>query len=72
MTQLLEDAFKKISSLPEIEQNIYAKFIMKEIDSELKWEKAFSESEDVLEDMANDALKEFMNGKTEVLNIDKL
>ena len=72
MTQLLESAFKKISSLPEIEQNIYAKFIIDEMESELAWGSAFSESEDVLEEMANEALKDFDSKDTEKLDIDKL
>jgi hypothetical protein len=72
MTQLLESAFKKISSLPEIEQNIYAKFIIDEMESELSWGSTFSESEDLLEEMANEALKDFDNKGTEKLDIDKL
>jgi hypothetical protein len=31
MTKLLNNAFEKISKLPEIEQNIFARFIIKEI-----------------------------------------
>jgi len=69
---LLESAFEKISKLPEIEQNIYAKFILSEMESELRWEGAFAESEDLLEDMANDALEEFESKRTEILDIDKL
>jgi len=72
MTRLLESAFEKISKLPEIEQNIYAKFILSEMESELRWEGAFAESEDLLEDMANDALEEFESKRTEILDIDKL
>jgi len=72
MTQLLESVFEKISSLPEIEQNIYAKFILDETESELAWGSVFSESEDLLEEMANEALKDFDNKDTEKLDIEKL
>ena len=39
MTKLLNSAFEEISKLPEIEQNIFARFIINEIESEKKWEK---------------------------------
>ena len=39
MTKLLNSAFEEISKLPELEQNIFARFIIDEIESEKKWEK---------------------------------
>ena len=72
MTTLLETAFKKISALPEIEQNIYAKNLLEEIESEKKWDSAFSESEDLLSKMADCALKDFNNGNTKSLTQDQL
>ncbi len=32
MTQLLEKAFKKVSALPEIEQNVIAKWLIDELE----------------------------------------
>jgi hypothetical protein len=61
MTKLLESAFEKISTLPDMEQNVYARFIIDEMESELAWSSAFAKSEDLLEDMANEALEEFEN-----------
>ena len=72
MTTLLETAFEKISALPEIEQNIYAKNLLHEIESEKKWDSAFSESEDMLSQMADDALSDFKNSDTKLLNQDQL
>lgn len=72
MTQLLESAFEKISNLPEMEQNIFAKFIIDEVESENKWDIAFSQTEDLLEEMANEALSDFEGKETESLDIDKL
>jgi len=72
MTQLLESAFEKISSLPEMEQNIYAKFILDEMESELTWGSAFSESEGLLEEMADEALMDYDNKGTEKIDIEKL
>ena len=63
MTKLLNNAFEKISKLPEIEQNIFARFIINEIESEKKWEKKFSNSEDLLSNLANTALNDFKNNK---------
>ncbi|AYJ77545.1 hypothetical protein [Aliarcobacter cryaerophilus] len=63
MTKLLNSAFEEISKLPEIEQNIFARFIINEIESEKKWEKKFSNSEDLLSNLANTALTDFKNNK---------
>ena len=72
MTQLLEKAFKRASKLPEIEQNIMAKWLIDELKSEKKWEKLFAESEDILEKLADEALAELAQGKTKLLDVDKL
>ncbi len=72
MTQLLEKAFKKVSKLPETEQNIIAKWLIDELESEKKWERLFAESEDFLEKLADEALAEHAQGKTKPLDIDKL
>jgi hypothetical protein len=58
MTKLLERAFKEAGKLPEIEQNALAKWVLEELESERKWEKAFAGSEDVLERLADEALAE--------------
>ena len=67
MTDLLESAFEKASKMSEIEQNIFAKFILEELESEKKWESSFAKSENVLERLANEALNDFENGKCEVI-----
>jgi len=56
MTELLEEAFKKASKLPEVEQNALAKWLLEELEDEKKWEKEFSESEDVLDRVGKEAL----------------
>jgi len=72
MTRLLERAFKKASKLPEIEQNALAKWVMEELESEGRWEKAFAGSEDILDKLADEALDEHRQGKTKPLNIKAL
>ncbi len=72
MTQLLDKAFKEVSRLPEIEQNIVAKWVLDELKSEKKWEKSFAKSEDILEKLADEAINEKRKGKTIPLNLDIL
>jgi len=72
MTTLLNSAFEKITTLPEIEQNIFARFIIEEIESEKQWDNSFSLSEDLLGNMAHEALIDFHNNKTSKLDLEKL
>jgi len=72
MSTLLEKAFNEFLKFSETEQNIFAKWILEELESERKWDKLFAESEDILEKLAEEALKEHKEGKTEVLDFNKL
>ncbi len=72
MTKLLEKAFAEIAKLPEMEQNKVAKWLLDELASEKRWEKAFAESEDVLSRLADEALEERRQGKTKPLDLDSL
>ncbi len=71
MTKLLKKAFEEASKLPDIEQNILARWLMEELLAEKKWQKIFAESEDALEQMADEALKEHEAGLTEPFDIDR-
>ena len=68
MTRLLETAFEKASTLSESEQNIYARIFIEEIESEKRWDNAFSSSEEILTQMADEALKDFNNNNTTLLD----
>ena len=72
MTQLLEKAFSEASALPEIQQNILARWIIDELLAEKKWDVLFSETEDELAALADEALNEYEQGKTQILNLDNL
>jgi hypothetical protein len=72
MTKLLEKAFEEASKLPDIEQNILARRVLEELESEKRWEAAFAASEDALEAMADEALAEHAQGKTRPMDVDKL
>jgi hypothetical protein len=58
MTTLLASAFEEASKLPETDQNALARWLLEEIHSERKWAKAFAESADVLEKLADEAIEE--------------
>ncbi len=64
MTKLLEKTFNKVSKLPEFDQNIIAKWVLDEIESDEKWNKLFAKSENLLADLALDALAEDAHGKS--------
>jgi hypothetical protein len=58
MTKALEQAFREASKLPEAEQDALAEAIRTEIAGEEDWEKSFQRSQDVLENLADEALAE--------------
>lgn len=72
MTKLLEKAFAKASKLQDVEQNVIAKWLLEELAAEKKWEQRFAESEDILGQLADEALEEHKKGKTMPLDTDKL
>ena len=68
MTELLEQAFKEAQKLSDYLQNELAQQLLEDIENELKWQKSLSNSgEDlgILEEMAQMALIEDREGKTE-------
>jgi len=72
MTTLLTKAFKTAENLPAVEQNALAKWLLDKLHSEAKWQKTFSESEDILEMLADEALEEKRKGKTTPLDHSRL
>jgi len=72
MTHLMEKALAEIRKLPEAEQDAFAAWILEELESERKWSKLFAESEDLLTQLADEALDEHRAGKTKKLDLDEL
>ena len=72
MTKLLKKAFEAASRLPETEQNALAKWVLDELHSEKTWAKFFAESEDILEKLADEALREKRDAKTKPLDPKRL
>jgi hypothetical protein len=64
MTDLLKQAFELASSLPPREQDFLASLVMDEMKSEARWQELFDQSGDILDLMAEEALKEHRDGKT--------
>ncbi|MGH8477463.1 MAG: hypothetical protein ACRERV_01840 [Methylococcales bacterium] len=58
MTELLDKAFAEASKLNETEQNCFARWLLHELESEKKWGEMFAESQDLLSQLADEALAE--------------
>jgi len=72
MTKLLEQAIAKVMQLPETEQDAIAAFILEELEDEARWDRAFSQSQDMLAKLAAEALAEDQAGKTQELDPETL
>ena len=71
MTKALEDAFREASQLPEPDQDSLAAAIRAEIAAEADWEQAFRGSQDVLSQLADEALSEHRSGRTQPFEPEK-
>lgn len=74
MTQLLQKAFERAATLPQEEQDTFARFLLAELESERQWAALFSrpESEDLLERLADEALTAHRSGQTQPFNLEEL
>jgi len=65
MSQLVDKAFLEVSKLPPLEQDLLANQILDEIATEKRWMDTFNDSQDILADLAEEALTEHRSGKTQ-------
>ncbi len=65
MTKLLKKAFERASELPQVDQNALARWLLEELEADKKWEELFASSEDVLERLADEALREHRQGEND-------
>lgn len=72
MTKLLKQAFDEVSKLPDGEQDAVAKWLLAEVQSDRRWTEMFEHSQDVLSEMAQEALDEHEKGKTKRLSSELL
>jgi hypothetical protein len=68
VTELLNRAFNEASKLPADEQEVLAEWILAEIASEQRWSTALSNSLDPLARLADEALLEHHEKKTQPLD----
>ena len=64
MSDLMVKAIEEINKLPEPDQEALAAWILNEIASERKWAELFADSQDLLSQLADEALAEHRAGKT--------
>ncbi len=74
MTQLLKKAFDKISQeLPEHEQDRIAHVLIDLIEhDDAEWDALLAKSPDKLQELADQALADYMAGRTTILDFKKL
>jgi hypothetical protein len=74
MTRLMEQAIERASQLSEDEQNAIAAIILREIESDERWDELFARpaSADLLSRMADEAMSEVQSGRVQKLDLDKL
>jgi len=70
MTKLLEKAFEVATKLPPDQQDAVAAIVLDEISSEQRWDEAFAKSQSIIYALAQDALREYVAGKTTPRNGD--
>ncbi len=72
MTELLEQAIQHLQSLDTERQDAIAALIMEELEDEAKWDTAFAQSQELLADLAAEAMTEYKAGQTQVLKPEAL
>jgi hypothetical protein len=74
MTHLMERAIERASQLSEDEQNAIAAIILREIESDERWDELFARpaSVDLLSRMADEAMSEVQSGRVQKLDLDEL
>ncbi len=72
MTKLLERAFKEAEKLSKEEQDKLARVLLDELATERRWDELFAGSQDILDQLADEALEEHRAGRTKELDPDKL
>ncbi len=72
VTKRFERVIIKVGELPAQEQDALADWILAELEDDLRWEKAFANSQSALEKMAEKALQDRAQGKTQPLDLSAL
>lgn len=68
MTELLEDAMRKVANLPQEEQDAIASQIIETLQDEKLWAEKLSRNPEKLRHLAEEAKREHREGKTSPLD----
>ena len=72
MTHLLKKAFEEASRLEEAEQDAVGQWLLSELATDRRWDRAFEASPDALAKLAEEARSEHRAGQTRPLDPDGL
>jgi len=72
MTKLLSDAFEKASELPENLQDELARMLLDELAWETRWDQTLADSSAKLDELADEALKDYRAGRTKEMGFDEV
>jgi hypothetical protein len=72
MTKLLAQAFEKASELPDNLQDELARALLEELAGEAQWDQTLERSADTVDQMAEQAVKEYRAGRTKEMGFDEL
>jgi hypothetical protein len=72
MTRLLDQALRALADLPEAEQDALAVAILAEVKGDETWEQQFGASAAQLERLADEAMSEHREGRSQPLDPDTL
>jgi hypothetical protein len=72
MGRLLQKAVAEASKLPEAEQEAVGAWLLAELESERRWDELFARSQDMLSEMAAEAIREDEAGLTQPLDPDTM
>ena len=74
MTQLMEQAIERASRHGEDEQNAIAAIILREIESDERWDELSAQpaSADLVSRLADEAMSEIRSGRVRKLDLDEL
>ena len=68
MTQALSVAVASAAKLPDEEQNVLAAILLEEMESEEGWSALFAGSQNLLEQMASEAIQDFQAGRVQPID----
>lgn len=72
MIKLLEKAFTEASKLPEGDQEALAAWILEELATERRWQEVLAGSAEATAKLADEALAEYHEHRTQALDSDRL